>query len=190
MKIVPKFMFKKLKNSDSQEFKEAWNVYDSSFSSDEKRTLELQKELMKNKQYGFFIVTKDAMLVAIITEWNFGDFFFVEHFAVKEDFRRKGIGTELLKEYLSKNKQKVVLEVERPESDIATKRIRFYENVGFKLNSFDYIQPPYTKDKNPVPLLLMTYPANISQTEFSSIRQKLHIFVYGLEKPLLDNKIN
>ena len=182
--------FIKLENWDSQEFREAWEIYESSFPSDERRTLELQKELIKNKQYNFFIVTKDNILVAIITDWNFGDFLFVEHLAVKKDLRGKRIGTELLEEYLSKNKQKIVLEVERPETKIATKRIEFYEKIGFKLNDFDYIQPPYGKGKNPVPLLLMTYPNKITGSEFSTIRKKLHIVVYRLEKPLLGDQIN
>jgi len=180
----------KLINEDSQEFKEAWRIYESSFPSDERRTLDLQKELIENKQYNFFMVLKDKILVAIITDWNFKDFLFVEHLSVEKDLRGKGIGTELLKEYLSKNKQKIVLEVERPETNIAIKRIKFYEKIGFKLNDFDYIQPPYGKDKNPVPLFLMTYPKKITESEFSSIREKLHIVVYGLGKPLLGDQIN
>ena len=182
--------FIKIENSDSQEFKEAWEIYEGAFPSDERRTLELQKELIKNKQYNFFIVTKDNVLVAIITDWNFEDFLFVEHLAVKEDLRGKGIGTELLKEYLSKNKQKMVLEVERPETEIATKRIKFYEKIGFDLNDFDYIQPTYGKDKNPIPMFLMTYPEKITKSEFSTIREKLNIIVYGLEKTLLGEQIN
>ena len=181
--------FIKLENSDSAEFKEAWEIYESSFPSDERRTLDLQKELIKNKQYNFFIVLKDKILVAIITDWTFGDFLFVEHFAVKENLRGKGIGTELLKKYISKNKQKIVLEVERPDTELATKRIKFCDKNGFKLNNFDYIQPPYGKDKNPVPLFLMTYPEKINESEFSSIREKLHITVYRLEKPLLGDQI-
>ena len=182
--------FINLENSDSQEFKEAWEIYESSFSSDERRTSELQKELIKNEQYNFFIVIKNNILVAIITDWNFKDFSFVEHLAVKKDLRGKGIGTELLKEYISRNKQKIVLEVKKPEDESAVKRIRFYEEIGFKLNNFDYIQPPYGKDKSPVSMLLMTYPEKITQFEFSSIREKLHITVYGLEKPILGNQIN
>ncbi|MBI4440048.1 GNAT family N-acetyltransferase [Candidatus Woesearchaeota archaeon] len=182
--------FIKLENSDSREFKEAWKMYESSFPSDERRTLELQKELIKNKKYNFFIVIKDKVLVALVADWDFEDFLFVEHLAVKGEFKRKGIGTELLKEYLSRNKQKTVLEVERPEAEIAIKRIKFYEKIGFRLNTFDYVQPPYGKDKNPVPMFLMTYPGKINEAEFSSIREKLHIVVYGLEKPLLGGQIN
>ena len=138
--------FIKLENAESQEFKDAWEIYESSFPLDERRNLGFQKELIKNKQYNFFIVTKDNILVAIITDWNFGDFLFMEHLAVNKDLRGKGIGTELLKEYLSKNKQKIVLEVERPENEITAKRIEFYEKIGFKPNDFDYIQPPYGKE--------------------------------------------
>lgn len=182
--------FIKLENSYSQEFKEAWRVYESSFPSDERRALGLQKELFKNKLYNFFIVLKDKVLVAIIADWDFEDFLFVEHIAVKKIFRGKGIGTELFKEYISKNKRKIVLEVEKPETEIAAKRIKFYEKMGFKLNNFGYIQPPYGKDKNPVPLFLMTYPEKINESEFSSIRVKLHSVVYGLGKPMLGGQIN
>lgn len=177
--------FIRLENSNSQEFKEAWNIYESSFPLDERRTLKLQKELIKNNNYNFFIVIKDGILVAIFADWKFEDFLFVEHFAVREDLRRRGIGTELLKTHISKNKQKIVLEVEKPENEIKTKTIKFYEKMGFKLNNFDYIQPPYIKDKNSVPMLIMTYPEKIDESEFSSIRQLVHIKVYGLDKPYL-----
>ena len=182
--------FKKIENSYSEEFKEAWKIYESSFPSDERRDLKSQQKLMKNKSYNFIIVLKNNILVAIITDWDFGNFLFVEHLAVKGDLRGKHIGTELLKEYLAKNKQKIILEVERPETEIAAKRIKFYEKIGFELNTFDYIQPPYGKDKSPVPMFLMTYPKKISGFEFSSIREKIHIVVYGLQKPLLDGQIN
>jgi len=182
--------FKRLGDSDSQEFKEAWEIYESSFPSDERRTLKLQKELIKNKKYNFFRVTNKDALVAIICDWNFGDFLFIEHLAVKENFRGKGSGKESLKEYLSKNNKKIVLEVERPENEIAIKRINFYEKNGFKLNAFGYIQPPYGKDKNPVPMFLMSYPKKITEPEFSSIRERLHIVVYGLKTNCVSRNIN
>lgn len=177
--------FKKLKVTDSKEFNEAWNIYKNSFPSDERRTLKSQQELIKNNQYSFFKVTKDEALVAIIAIWNFQDFLFIEHLAAKKEMRGKGIGTELLKEYLSKSKKQIVLEVERPKNEIANKRIEFYKKIGFKLNDFDYIQPSYGIDKKPIPLLLMTYPKRISDSEFQSIRKKLHTIVYELDNPLI-----
>jgi ribosomal protein S18 acetylase RimI-like enzyme len=172
--------FIKLENSDSHEFIEAWKIYESSFSSDERRTFDLQKKLIGNKHYTFFSVLKDKARVAIIAQWDFEDFLFIEHLAVKNDMRCKGIGAELLKEYLAKNKEKIVLEVERSDTEIASKRIKFYEKIGFKLNNFDYIQPLYGRDKNPVPMFLMTYPEKITDSEFTSIRKILRKVVYGL----------
>jgi len=175
--------FIKIENSDSKEFKEAWKIYKSSFSSDETRSLKSQLKLMKNRLYNFFIVFDNDLLVAIITGWNFNNFLFVEHFAIREELRGKGMGTRLLKEYISKNKQKIILEVERPDNEVAIKRIRFYEKIGFKLNKYDYIQPSYGKNKSPVPMFLMTYPENINESEFSSIRRKIYKVVYGIKEP-------
>jgi GNAT superfamily N-acetyltransferase len=175
----------RLEDPGLQEFKEAWQIYVDSFPSDERRALELQKEAIKNKKYNFSAAINDGVLVAIIAYWNIGGFLFLEHFAVIQDMRGKGIGTELLKRHILANKQKVVLEVERPETEIAIKRIGFYERIGFRLNDFKYVQPPYGKDKNPVPMLLMTYPDKVFESGFLLIRGRLHTVVYGLEKPIL-----
>ncbi len=171
--------FKKIENPDSREFKEAWKIYELSFPFDWRRSLKSQKKLMKNKSYNFFVVFDNNVLVAIITDWNLDNFLFVEHFAVKNDLKGKGIGTKVLKEYLSKNKQKIVIEVERPKTEIAIKRINLFEKVGFKLNKYDYIQPSYGEGKCSVPMVLMTYPEKINESEFLLIREKMYLFVYG-----------
>ena len=176
--------FKKIENSNSEKFNEAWSIYESSFPSDERRSLESQLKLMKNKLYNFFGVFEKNVLVAVIAYWNFGNFLFIENLAVKTELRDIGIGTRLLEEYLIKNKKKIVLEVERLSNKIAIKRIKFYKKIGFKLNKYNYIHPPYGKGKNPIPMFLMTYPKTINKSEFSLIREKVHTTVYGYEKPL------
>ncbi len=171
----------KIKNVDSQEFRKAWKIYESSFSFDERRSLEMQKEVMKNKRYNFFVAIKGNTVVGILTYWKLDDFLFVEHLAVREDLRGQGIGREIMTQLL-KNKQKIILEVERPENEIAIKRINFYEKLGFKLNKFNYIQPSYGKNKKPVPMFLMSYPRKIDNSEFYSMRKQLYIVVYRLEE--------
>ncbi|MFH1409738.1 MAG: GNAT family N-acetyltransferase [Nanoarchaeota archaeon] len=178
--------FIKIDNTDSEEFKEAWELYVSSFPSDERRTLPSQKESLRCPQYAFFRILNNSTFAAIIAVWHLEDFSFIEHFAVKKDIRSKGIGTGSLKEYLSKENKTIVLEVERPPSENASNRITFYEKIGFALNTFEYLQPPYGKGKKPVPLFLMTYPNKISESEFLSIRSTLHTVVYGLKEPHWD----
>ncbi|HLD72201.1 MAG TPA: hypothetical protein VJA23_01310 [Candidatus Nanoarchaeia archaeon] len=52
--------FIKIRDENSAEFRGVWGIYESSFPSDERRTMDLQKKLIKNKRYSFFsIVIKD-----------------------------------------------------------------------------------------------------------------------------------
>ncbi len=170
---------------DSEEFLEAWKIYEDSFPSDERRTLEAQKKVMNLKEYSFFVVMENNNVIGLITEWNFGSFSFIEHLAVKKELRNKGNGSRLLKSFVSEKEEFVVLEVELPEDEISKRRIGFYERVGFKLNDFDYIQPSYGEGKSPVPMLIMTYPKKITEKEFLDIREKVHKKVYSLEEPLV-----
>ena len=169
--------------ADSEEFKEVWKIYDSSFPSEMRRELNQQVELLNHNTYGFF-AAYDNGLVGLLATWEFDDFIFIEHIAIREELRGKGLGTKLLNDFIAKQNKKIVLETERP-GDLEKGRISFYERAGFKPNAHKYIQPAYSKEKEPVPLILMTYPKEITEDEFVQVREKLHKVVYGLEKPLI-----
>ncbi len=169
----------------SKEFKAAWEIYESSFPSDERRNLAQQSALLKNSAYKFLVAYEDGQIVGIIAAWDLDDFAFIEHFAIKEGIRGKGFGTQLLREYLNAARKPVVLETERPDNDIARRSINFYEKLGFKLNTHDYTQPSYSSAKKPVKLFLMTHPNKIAVEEFSRVREKIHKTVYGIQKPLI-----
>ncbi len=86
---------------------------------------------------------------------------------------------------MEKIDKKIVLEVERPETEEARRRVIFWEKLGFKLNEHHYIQPPYDDWKEPVKMFIMSSPKEIDYIDFSLIRQIIHTQVYGLEKPIL-----
>lgn len=177
---------KRIIDSDSEEFKQIWSIYEFSFPQDERRDLGQQTKLLDNEIYNLFAGYDEDQLVGFIATWEFDDFIFIEHFAIEESLRGKGLGTKILSEYLGNNNKKVVLETERSEEgDIAVRRIEFYKRLGFKLNTHDYIQPPYDEGKKPVPLFLMTRPREINKSEFVEVREQLHKIVYGLKTPLL-----
>jgi GNAT superfamily N-acetyltransferase len=180
--------FKKIIDTESEEFKEVWKIYESSFPDDEKRDLESQKEIMKHPSNNFYEIIEGGEIVGLFEEWDFRDFIFREHAAVREDLRNKGFGTELFKEYLKKCDGKIFVgEVEGPEEgEMAERRIGFYNRLGILLNDYRYVQPAYAPDKKPIYLLLITYPRKITKEEFYSIRNKIHKNVYGLRKPLLE----
>ncbi len=177
--------FIKLENLNSKYFKESWEIYNSSFPIDEKRDLNSQEKIFIKKNYAFCAILNENKIIGILSFWDLDNFLFIEHLAVKENQRNKGFGTKILKKFLVENNRTSILEVEKPNTAIDMKRIRFYEKLGFALNKFDYIQPSYGKNKKPVQMILMTYPNKKKKNEFSLIMKKIHLEVYGLKKPLL-----
>ena len=167
-------------------FQAVWNVYINSFPADEKRTLAQQKKLFRKKEYSLFRVLERRKFLGFLSTWNLNSFLFIEHFAVKKELRRRGIGTKTLQDFILQQKtkdRKIILEAERPNTNFAAKkRIVFYERLGFKLCSENYMQPPYFIKKKPVPLFLMQHGKKISSDEFIDIREKLYRIVYGLNR--------
>ncbi len=168
-------IFKKINQKDFS--KEIRDIYEESFPSDERRDLESQIKLLDNKRYDFKAIYENNSLIGLIACWDLEDFLFIEHFAIKKELRGKGIGTNLLKQYI--NKKRVVLEVEQSKSELNNRRIKFYERLGFYLNYYDYIQPSYGKNKKPVPMYLMTFPDKLDNIGFLSLKKNIYKIVYG-----------
>lgn len=161
-----------------KDFNRIWDIYEKSFPEDERRSIELQKKILKNPKYEFRPLYDNEKIIGLLAKWDLDDFIFVDHFAIDERYRGKGYGKKFIKELLEKSNKIVVLEVEKPETIIAKKRIEFYERLNFHLNHFSYNQPAYGENKKPVPLLIMTYPEPLDEDGFMRIKGKLYKDVY------------
>ena len=102
----------------------------------------------------------------------------MEHLAVSREFRGDGIGGQMMREYIQQSVKPVVLEVELPETDIAKRRIAFYQRLGFQLNGFAYRQPPMRKGHGWYPLMIMSFPSSLTEEEFEPIKKKIYREVY------------
>ncbi len=162
-----------------KEFDEIWNIYCDSFPRDERRNLEQQMIILNNHLYSLNPIYDNKKIVGFYSVWDAETFTFIEHIAIDKKFRRKGWGSKALKEVTHKLDKKIILEVEKPETNEAKKRIKFYKKSGFCLNQYDYEQPAYDKDKQSVPLLIMSYPNKITIDEFKKIKNKLYKMVYN-----------
>jgi hypothetical protein len=91
----------------------------------------------------------------------------------------------MLKEYLSHVVKPVFLEVEPPSTEIARRRINFYERIGFHLNKFDYLQPALQGGQKPLLLKNMTYPNPLEEVFFDYCKKIIFENVYGIR---IDNK--
>lgn len=164
-----------LRPMKSSEFDAVFSLLRSSFPPDERRPEQAQRALLAHPKYTMY-VTDD--LSAVITLWQFSDFSFIEHFAVDPRHRNHGLGAAVLQSLLSSLSSPVVLEAELPETELAVRRLAFYQRNGFHINPYEYIQPPYSSDRSAVPLLILSTGNPLTQSQFELIRKTLYKEVY------------
>lgn len=161
-----------------------WQLMVESFPYEERRSRDDQQKVMGHSDYRLKVLhNANHDLLGFISCWLFPHFLFVEHFAISALFRNKGLGAQLFTDYcLEPHAERlIVLEVERPDSELAKRRIGFYERLGFKMNPFTYMQPSYHAEGDGLPLLLMSYPSAIDYNAFREVRAHLYKKVYGVE---------
>lgn len=167
-------------NMDEKYFDSFFNILKNSIPENERRDYSSQKKLLSNSSYKPLVFRENDEILAIMATWEFEDFIFIEHLAVDSELRGKGVGTELVKNYLNKYKKNIFLEVEPPSTDVSKKRVSFYEKLGFCLNNFSYSQPPLNPDDCPLELNIMSYSKPIAVNEFDKYRKIIYKEVYGI----------
>ena len=105
---------------------------------------------------------------------------YIEHFAVDPDCRNGGLGGKILQKVIEDTDMRICLEVELPETEMAARRIGFYERNGFYYNDYFYMQPPIAEGRNAIPLRLMTTGGPLDEKEFSRMQGLLYKNVYGV----------
>ena len=162
--------------NDSNSLKFIERIYTESFPPDERRDFsDVIRLLEENDDFFIVLLSDENKAVGFISYWEWNDFSYVEHFAVDSSCR--GSGYELLK--LINNP--AVLEVEKPLDDISQRRIRFYERLGFVLCTRPYTQPPYSPEKQPLELYLMSFGKIDLNQVFDTVASRIHQKVYGVE---------
>ncbi len=170
----------------SELLSKAWAIYEDSFPENEQRPLELQVKAMRLPNYSFYAILEESQVAGLLAAWEFGEFIFIEHIAIKPELCGKGIGTKMLAGFVSDAKKLVLLETDLPKTVTAKRRIKFYEKRGFRMNDYEYIQPPYSKEKKPVRMRIMSNPSRLTPKDFAEFRNEIHAKVYECEKPVTE----
>lgn len=172
----------RLADITKDDFKSFYNLLENSFPEIERRKYDNQKELFNNELYKVVgYKNKENEVVAFIAFWSFLDFNFIEHFAVKENLRGKGLGSVLLGEYIKSDIKSIILEVELPQDNISKKRIEFYKKIGFKLNDYKYMQPPLEEGNELLPLKIMSFKNYLEKDDFDIKVRNIYREVYNLK---------
>lgn len=171
-----------LKKFQDCDFDSLYKLMSEAFPSEERRNYEDQKRLLNEDAYSI-TSHKDEVgnITAFIASWEFSHFVFIEHFAVSSKIRGNGMGTLMIKDYLSNCSKSIFLEVEPPENDISMRRIEFYKRLGFHLNDYDYLQPPLQKQHDFLPLRIMSYPKRVDNKEFIDFKNVIYDKVYNMK---------
>ncbi|MBO5896355.1 MAG: GNAT family N-acetyltransferase [Clostridia bacterium] len=157
----------RFENVNEETFSAVYEKMCAAFPLEERREFTDQSECMTDKRFRFLEIYENADPVGFIALWVLCGFVFIEHLAIDEDKRAGGYGTraiELVKELYN---VPLILEAEAPETEQQIKRIRFYERLGFKVNSYPYEQPSYHGGDG-VPLLVLSYPVLLNCEEFEN----------------------
>lgn len=163
-----------IKNTLHPLFKQAWELYEAAFPPDERRHLESQRKIMTRPTYHFEVITHEHDFIGILLWWKFKDMRYIEHLSTLPDLRGQGHGQRILETFVAESDTPVWLEVEHPTDDIKTRRIGFYQRVGFVTNNHPYMQPPYSDESSPVPLMIMTYPEAVAEPAVRCFCTKYH----------------
>lgn len=173
---------KKSFRENVMKFEEIFSIMDEAFPNSEMRTYEEQKKLLNNKKYNIFTKENDqGEVIGFLAYWELNSCTFFEHLAVSKKYRGKGIGTQIILENLKNKKTPVLLEVELPKTEVASKRISFYKKLGFKQNTFYYEQPSLRKNEDSQQLLIMSYPGLLDEKSFFKYKKEIYKDVYCKE---------
>ncbi|MDY0343947.1 MAG: GNAT family N-acetyltransferase [Lentimicrobium sp.] len=158
-------------------FAEIKLLYQRAFTNEERRDPADLDQLLEHPDFSFYLVNHYSWPAGLIAVWQFPDFVFIEHMAVSEQFRNRRIGANALEQLLALSELPLVLESEQPVDETTSSRLNFYKRQGFQVIDADYLQPPYRKENEPLPMVLLSnhpYPAEEASMIAAAIKAKVY----------------
>ena len=174
--------FHRINSVSDPYFSNLFNLYSLAFPPIERRTWAgLEYELNYEKKFSVHALTRNEVFVGLFNYWTFDRFVYIEHLAINSKLRSMGIGSEAMKMFMNQTELPIVLEVEMPNNIAASRRIHFYEKLGFSILSHNYAQPPYEGSGFLMPELIMSNDIHFANSHFEKIKETLYNKVYHYE---------
>jgi len=153
-------------------------LYEDAFPPHERRDWATLLQLLPDaEEMHLDLVYTAKENIGLITWWEIGDCYFIEHFAVDSSLRGQNYGARVLDHYKEQLPGTIILEVEHPEDSFSIRRIAFYERLGYHILSLPYRQPAYGNPEKSFPFLLMSNRM-LSDQEASPLAEKIKNKVY------------
>ena len=130
------------------------------FPAEERRASE--KMLPENPNFRPAVLCRGEEFRGILFYWESREFIFLEHFTIEPRLQNGGLGAKALA-LLKELGKPIILEIELPEDSWKRRRKAFYEHNGFWENPWQHIQPKYRRSDKDLALMLLSYPAAITE---------------------------
>lgn len=149
-------VLKRITSENEEIFQKLLALYTEAFPLDERRDIRQLEELLVTEPAMFFnAVECDGELAGLFVYWDFGTFYYLEHLAVFAEMRNKKIGQQIL-DWVNEHLKGIrILEVEPDETEIAARRIHYYQRNGYRILDKAYLQPSYRPGGEAFPLWIM-----------------------------------
>ena len=181
LRFVPFFRRKtmnaiEIKTVNHEWFGKLYDLYERAFPVAERRDRSaFVEKLMHEPRFHCMAIVPETDFAGMLTYWQFDSFLYIEHFAISEELRGNNLGGRALSGFVQDARWPVVLEAETPETAIARRRIAFYERHHFHIVRTDYLQPPYRKGGESIPMYLMCTARAFADEQI----RELQLAVYG-----------
>ncbi len=154
-------------------YDEFYKIYKVSFPVFEQRNKEQQEYAFNHDNYFLDYTVDDDKFLSFIAYWDFNKYIYIEHLAVNPDYRGENIGSRVLREFIESKNKVILLEIDPLTTDIALKRFRFYERLGFQENIYPHFHPPYDKHYPAHELIVLSYGHQIDKSLYETFYNDL-----------------
>jgi len=165
--------FYQIKSGQDKWYDKFYAVYSVSFPIFEQRNKEQQKYAFTFDNYHLDCLIDRDRFLAFIAYWDFKEYIYIEHFAVNPDYRGENIGSQTLQSLIDSKQKMILLEIDPLTTDIAHKRFRFYERLGFVANPYTHHHPPYNKEFPAHELIVLSHGKAIDETLYNTFYKDL-----------------
>lgn len=164
--------FERITNPDSAAFESAWQLYLQSFPEHEQRTREEQVKAMADTRCRFDAAYDGERFVGLLIWWHYPAFVYVENLAVEPASRGGGYGSRILEHLKTLVDVPQVLEIDPLTDEVAIRRWRFYEKLGYVRNPYRHIHPSYRPGHAAFEMVLLSYPQVITTELYEVFRRE------------------
>lgn len=166
--------FYRISGTEDVWYKPFYEIYAVSFPVYEQRNRNQQLTAFSDGHYNLLVQKEEELLSSFISYWEFDDYIYIEHLAVNPELRGQNIGSQTLTAFAETTDKTIILEIDPLRDEIARKRLRFYQNLGYQLNRYTHYHPPYNPEYPPHELLVLSFPEKLSEEQYNRFAHDLN----------------